>query len=136
MSIRFTKEWAHQWYLSLPKALLTWQSGKESTCQCWRYKRWGFDPWLRRIPWSRKWLSTPVLLPEKFHGKGAWRATVHGVSKSQTWLNTQHTHTRTHTHHYQECRETNTFTQLWWIYQLTQILDLNHSLRIESLLAQ
>ena len=29
--------------------------------------------------------------------RGAWRATVHGVTKSQTQLST-HTHTHTHTH--------------------------------------
>ena len=28
----------------------------------------------------------------------AWRATVHGVAKSQTRLNDSHTHTHTHTH--------------------------------------
>ena len=30
--------------------------------------------------------------------RGAWWATVHGVAKSQTWLNDTHTHTHTHTH--------------------------------------
>ena len=31
--------------------------------------------------------------------RGAWRATVHGVTKSQTQLSTHaHTHTHTHTH--------------------------------------
>ena len=32
-----------------------WHSGKETACQCWRRKRCGFDSWLRKIPWSRKW---------------------------------------------------------------------------------
>ena len=40
-------------------------SGKEFTCQC---KRWGFDSWVRKTPWSRKWQPTPVFLPEKSHG--------------------------------------------------------------------
>jgi len=26
-----------------------------------------FDPWVRKIPWRRKWQRTPVLLPEKSH---------------------------------------------------------------------
>ena len=43
-----------------------------------------FYPWVKKIPWSRKWLPAPVFLPGKFHGWGAWRATVHGVAKSQT----------------------------------------------------
>ena len=30
--------------------------------------------------------------------RGAWRATVHGVTKSQTRLSNLHTHTNTHTH--------------------------------------
>ena len=30
--------------------------------------------------------------------KGAWRATVHGVAKSQTQLSDSHTHTHTHIH--------------------------------------
>ena len=39
-----------------------------------------FDPWVRKIPWRREWLPTPVFLPEE---KGrAWQATVHGVAKS------------------------------------------------------
>ena len=28
-----------------------------------------FDPWARKIPWRRKWQSTPVFLPGKFHGQ-------------------------------------------------------------------
>ena len=28
-----------------------------------------FDPWLRKIPWGRKWQPTPVFLPGKPQGK-------------------------------------------------------------------
>ena len=28
----------------------------------------GFDPWVGKIPWRRRWQPTPVLLPGKFHG--------------------------------------------------------------------
>ena len=41
-------------------------SGKESTWQCRRY---GFDPWVGKIPWKRKWQPTPVFLPGKSHGQ-------------------------------------------------------------------
>ena len=41
-------------------------SGKESAPQC---RRHGFDPWVRKIPWSRKWQPTPVFLPGKSHGQ-------------------------------------------------------------------
>ena len=29
----------------------------------------GFDPWVRKIPWRRKWQSTLVFLPEKSHAQ-------------------------------------------------------------------
>ena len=35
----------------------------------WRRRRRGFDPWVGKIPWSRKWQPTPVFLPGKFHGQ-------------------------------------------------------------------
>ena len=28
-----------------------------------------FEPWVGKIPWGRKWPSTPVLLPGKSHGQ-------------------------------------------------------------------
>ena len=28
-----------------------------------------FDPWVRKIPWRKKWQSTPVFVPGKFHGQ-------------------------------------------------------------------
>ena len=46
-----------------------WCNGKESTCQCRRRKRCGFNPWVRKIPWSRKWQLAPVFLLGKFHGQ-------------------------------------------------------------------
>ena len=30
-------------------------SVKEPICQCSRYKRCWFDPWVRKIPWRRAW---------------------------------------------------------------------------------
>ena len=36
---------------------------------CLQCRRPGFDPRVRKIPWRRKWQSTPVLLPEKSHGQ-------------------------------------------------------------------
>ena len=44
-----------------------WFHGKESTCQYRRRKRHGFDPWVRKIPWSKKQQLISVLLPGKFH---------------------------------------------------------------------
>ena len=43
-----------------------WLSGKESICCC---RLLGFDPWVGKIPWRRKWPPTPVLLPGKSPGQ-------------------------------------------------------------------
>ena len=32
-------------------------------------QRYGFDPWVRKIPWRRLWPPTPVFLPGKSHGQ-------------------------------------------------------------------
>ena len=32
-------------------------------------RRHAFGPWIRKIPWRRKWQPTPVFLPEKSHGQ-------------------------------------------------------------------
>ena len=42
---------------------------KEPTCQCKRLRRPGFDPWVGKLPWRRKWLPTPVFLPGESHGQ-------------------------------------------------------------------
>jgi len=52
-----------------PSGLLRWLSGKESVCQCRRCKRLGFDPWVWKIPWRRKWQPIPSSLPGKSHGQ-------------------------------------------------------------------
>ena len=43
-----------------------WLSGEEPAFQC---RRHGFNPWVRKIPWIRKWQHTPVFLPGKSHGQ-------------------------------------------------------------------
>ena len=42
-----------------------WFSDEESAYPCGRP---GFNPWVRKIPWRRKWQATAVLLPGKSHG--------------------------------------------------------------------
>ena len=44
-------------------------SGKESACQFRRHKRCRFNPWVRKIPWSRKWQPSPVPVPGKCRGQ-------------------------------------------------------------------
>ena len=41
--------------------------GKESACHCRKHKRFGFDPWVRKIPSRRKWQPTSVFLPGESH---------------------------------------------------------------------
>ena len=43
--------------------------GKESICQCRRHKRCGFNPWVRKIPWSKKWQPILVFLSGNFRGQ-------------------------------------------------------------------
>ena len=47
--------WLHWWFRQWSVCL---QSGRP-----------GFNPWVEKIPWRRKWQPTPVLLPEKSHGR-------------------------------------------------------------------
>ena len=54
-------------YLTL-LVLLWWLSGERIHLLRWRQRRLGFDPWVKKIPWRRKWQPTPVFLPEKSHG--------------------------------------------------------------------
>ena len=46
-----------------------WSSGKESPCQGRRHNSCNFDPWVRKIPWNRKWQPTPVFLSGNFYGQ-------------------------------------------------------------------
>ena len=43
-------------------------SGEEPACQWWRHKRLRFDPWVRKMPWNRKWHPTAAFLP----GESPW----------------------------------------------------------------
>ena len=75
---------------------------KNLPAKCSRHKRHRLDPWIGKICWRRKWQSTPVFLPRKFHRHG-------GLVGYSQWdckeLDTAepararaHTHTHTHTH--------------------------------------
>ena len=51
-------------FLTLP---VGFPGGKEPACQCWRYKRCKFSPWVWKIPWMRAWQPTAVFLPGESH---------------------------------------------------------------------
>ena len=52
--------WGCIFLVGLPR----WLSGKAFASQCRRHR---FGPWVRKIPWRRKWQPTPVFLPGKCH---------------------------------------------------------------------
>ena len=66
------------WWVSSTLGLPWWLSDKESACQCRRHR---FDPWVRKIPWRRKWQVTQYFFQKKPMDRGAWQATVHRVTK-------------------------------------------------------
>ena len=75
-------------YLNGSKGLPWWLSGKESACQC---RRHGFNPWVGKTPWRRKWQSTPVLLPGKSQTEEPGRLHSMGLQELDT---TECTHTQ------------------------------------------
>ena len=58
--------WGHQESDITKQLLFLSFSGKESACH---FRSHQFDPWVRKIPWRKKWQPTPVFLPGKFHGQ-------------------------------------------------------------------
>ena len=41
---------------------------------CLPVQQTGFDPWVGKVPWRRKWHPTPVFLPGKSHGQRSLRS--------------------------------------------------------------
>ena len=48
---------------------ITVHSNSEFQSICLQCGRPGFDPWVGKIPWRRKWQPTPVFLPGESHGR-------------------------------------------------------------------
>ena len=66
-------------------------SGKEPACQCRRCTRFGFDSWVRKIPWRRALQAPPVFLPGKFHGQKSLAGHSLGVGHKKSDMS-DHTH--------------------------------------------
>ena len=72
-----------------------WPSGKEPAYQCSSHKRHGFDSWVGRIPWNRKWQPTPVILPGKTgrtEEPGGYRPWGQKRVRHDLWMEHTHTH--------------------------------------------
>ena len=64
--------------------------GKEWTCNAGETGNMGFDPWIRKIPWKRKWQLISVFLPEKPHGQRRLAGySSLGSKESTKWLSTE-----------------------------------------------
>ena len=71
------KPWGPGRLLTEGPNLINASRGQESCLQCRRHRRPGFDPWVGKIPWRKKWQPTPVFLPGKSQrDRGAQRATL------------------------------------------------------------
>ena len=47
--------------------MYSFPNGSEGKASAFNAGRPGFNPWVRKILWRRKWQPTPVLLPGKSH---------------------------------------------------------------------
>ena len=59
---------------------------KKSPASEGRCNRCGLDPWVGKIPWKRQSNPFQYSCLENPMERGAWRAMVHRVAQSQTWL--------------------------------------------------
>ena len=60
--------------------------------------RRGFDPWVGKIPWSRKWQPAPIFLAGKFHGQRSLVGYSPWGRKELDMTERTHARTQTHTH--------------------------------------
>ena len=77
------------------KDSLGWLRGYSVCPQCGRS---GFNPWVRKIPWRRKWQPTPIFLPEESHGRRSLVGySLWGHKESDTTEQLHFSYTHTHT---------------------------------------
>ena len=89
LSYRTEYEWTVPAHLGLPGDSVVKNLPASRRC-----KRHGFNPWVRKIPWSRKWQPLQHSCLESPMDRGTWWATAHGVATSQTLLSDwAHVHT-------------------------------------------
>ena len=74
--------------LDLLFGLSRWLRGKESSCQCRRHE---FNPWVRKIPWRRKWQHTAVFLPAQSYAQRSLEGySSQDLRVGHDWSNLEH----------------------------------------------
>ena len=69
-------------------------NSKQPSYQC---RRCGFNPWVGKIPWRRKWQPPPVFLPGESHGQRSLEGySPWGHKESDTAERLNHRHHRGH----------------------------------------
>ena len=100
-------------------------SDKESTCRGRRCKKPGFDPWVGKIPWNRKWQPTAVFLLGKFHGKRSLVVYSPWGCKESDTTEQLNTHTQCLSNEARACTERSVFLALFiYIYLLVYLCFL------------
>ena len=51
---------------------------------CLQCRRCEFNPWVGKIPWRRKWQTTPVFLPKNSHGQRSLEGYCPRITESDT----------------------------------------------------
>ena len=74
--------WTRSYETNLPASRFT----EESTCQWSRCWRCSLNPWIRKIPWRRKWQPIPVFLPQKACAQRSLEGYSPWSGRSWTWL--------------------------------------------------
>ena len=97
--------------LGLPRGL----SDKGSACQCRRYRgcrRCEFDPWIRKIPWRRKWQPISVFLPGISHGQRSL-ANLQSMGSQRVRHDSDWAHTHTHIYIHIHTKKINIYMNIY-----------------------
>ena len=96
---------------------------KEPACQCRKQKRQGFNPWVRKIPWRRKWQPSPVFLPGESHGPRSlacrWG---HKESDTIEWLNSNTTFLDCCLVLWRGLKSGMNYVDIWWFHSFILFL--------------
>ena len=72
--------------ISLGYKEVDFPGGSDGKSICLQCGRPGFDPWVGKIHWRKKWQPLQYSCLENPTDRGAWQAIVHEVAKSRTRL--------------------------------------------------